>query len=305
MAGGLLTAGLVAAITAAVKRRAPAALVVGAVALAAMTAPEALGDEYADCLRKYQWKPRLKSEKCVKPETAAAEETAAAPAQAPAGADAAEAGVDAAVAGQEIGSTTVVIKTVTGAMAGDVRQLALKDGVHQNEVIETDVSSASEIIFLDDTKISLGPNTRLSLDNFVFDPDPARGKFVLTTVKGVFRFVSGNLSNESYEIRTPTVTIGVRGTVFTSVTRDDGTTVVILECPVCRYRWQPETQRQCLRQHPSSLTVETAIGDLVELNQCGLSTTIFSDGTATEPGPPPDWAVAALAELDGLVSEPR
>ena len=108
-------------------------------------------------------------------------------------------------ADEGIGSTSVVVRTVTAEMDGDVRRLAPGENVRQNELIETADASASEIVFLDDTKVAVGPNTRLTLDSFVFDPDPARGRFEVTTDKGVFRFDSGNLANESYVIRTPTV----------------------------------------------------------------------------------------------------
>ena len=81
-----------------------------------------------------------------------------------------------AAAGGEIGRTTVVVRKVTGALAGEVCPLAPKESVHRDEVIETAVSSASQIVFRDHTKVSLGPNTRLTLDEFVFDPDPAHGR---------------------------------------------------------------------------------------------------------------------------------
>ncbi len=44
------------------------------------------------------------------------------------------------------------------------------------------IPSASETVFLDDIKISLGPNTWLTLDRSEFDPDPGRGKFAMTTI---------------------------------------------------------------------------------------------------------------------------
>ena len=196
------------------------------------------------------------------------------------------------VAVDEIGSTTVIVETVTGELEGDVRRLVLKDNVRQDEVIEAAVLSAAEIIFLDDTKISLGPNTRLTLDRFVFDPDPALGKFVMTAGKGVFRFVSGNLSKGSYVIRTPTATIGVRGTVFAVVIRADGTTVVINE-------------RQCRFWSQKDLDVKSNITDeVLTLDRCHFSTTVSVDGRMTPQGRAPDWAVALVEELDGLVSEP-
>ena len=74
------------------------------------------------------------------------------------------------LAGEDIGSATIVVEKVTGALDGDVRRLARGERVRRNEVIETADSSASEIVFLDDTKVALGPNARLILDRFVFDP---------------------------------------------------------------------------------------------------------------------------------------
>ena len=210
-------------------------------------------------------------------------------------------------AGEQIGSTTMIVKKVTGEMSGEVHPLAVKDNVHQDEAIETSISSASEIVFLDDTKITLGPNTRLKLDRFVFDPDPARGKFVLTTVKGVFRFVSGNLAKESYVIRTPTVTIGVRGTEFSVVTNDDGATAVLLQCPAAGYKWQAEKREDWAPQNKTSLTLESIAGKSVVLEECNTCVTFNPDGTLVDPAlygtsdDCPDWANDALQGLDDLV----
>ena len=57
----------------------------------------------------------------------------------------------------------------------------------------------------------------MTLDRFVFDPDPKRAVFLMTAVKGVFRFTSGKLPKKSYLIRTPAATIGIRGTILTIV----------------------------------------------------------------------------------------
>ncbi len=104
-------------------------------------------------------------------------------------------------------------------------------------------------------------------------------------------------------IRTPTLTIGVRGTVFASVTREDGATVVLLQCAVREFRWQPKKQRQCLREIIGEITVTSLTGVEAILDQCGLAVTVLPDGTITPPGPPPDWAVASLEELDELVGD--
>ncbi len=113
-----------------------------------------------------------------------------------------------------VGITDVVVKTVTGILEGDVRQLAYKDDIYHNEIIETFDESATEITFLDDTLLSLGPNSKITLDRFVFDPNPDASSFVMTITTGALRFVSGKLPSKAYKIHTPTATIGVRGTII-------------------------------------------------------------------------------------------
>ena len=71
-----------------------------------------------------------------------------------------------ALAAVPIGSTEVVIQKVTGEIEERVRLLELQDDVHQDEVISTAPGSATEIVFRDGTKISIGPDTRLTLDRF-------------------------------------------------------------------------------------------------------------------------------------------
>jgi hypothetical protein len=113
-----------------------------------------------------------------------------------------------------VGITSVVVKTVTGILEDDVRQLAYKDDIYHNEIIETFDESATEITFLDDTNISLGPNSKITLDRFVYDPNPDASSFVTTITAGALRFASGKLPSKAYKINTPTATIGIRGTII-------------------------------------------------------------------------------------------
>lgn len=113
-----------------------------------------------------------------------------------------------------VGITSVIVKTVTGILEDDVRQLAYQDDIYHNETIETFDESATEITFIDDTLISLGPNSKITLDRFVFDPNPDLSSFVATISTGALRFVSGKLPDKAYTIHTPTATIGIRGTII-------------------------------------------------------------------------------------------
>ena len=111
----------------------------------------------------------------------------------------------------QIGKTVVVVKMVTGEFETTVRRLVVNDGVLQNEVISTESDAASEIVFLDGTKISVGPRARVTLDRFVYDPDPSKCTFFLSVSQGVFRLVTGSMAHQSYQVKTPNGTIGVRG----------------------------------------------------------------------------------------------
>jgi len=113
-----------------------------------------------------------------------------------------------------IGNAKVVVKTVTGTADGTLRTLELQDDVYHNEKITTKEESATQLVFLDETSVTMGPKSELVLDRFVFDPDPSKSTFVMTATAGAFRFASGKLPGKAYKIHTPAATLGVRGTKF-------------------------------------------------------------------------------------------
>ncbi len=132
-------------------------------------------------------------------------------------------------AATEIGSTEVVVNVVEGTLDFKTQSLEQNDTVFQNEVILTASKSATEIVFSDETKIKLGPESEITLDEFVHDPDPTRSKMIVSFATGVFRFVSGKLDRSAYQILTPTATMGIRGTSFDMIVEEDGKTIVAVE----------------------------------------------------------------------------
>lgn len=126
-----------------------------------------------------------------------------------------------------VGNASIVVKTVTGTIEDNIHKIKLQDDLYHNELIETHEESATEITFLDDTTISLGPNASIVLDEFVYDPDPSASSFVVTVTEGAMRFTSGVLPSDAYKIHTPVATIGIRGTVIDLIvdrrTEEDGT----------------------------------------------------------------------------------
>ncbi|MCF8533370.1 MAG: FecR domain-containing protein [Reyranella sp.] len=97
------------------------------------------------------------------------------------------------------------------------RVLRIGIDVQADEVITTNASDRAHLVFLDGTSLTVGPNARLTIDKFVFDPATKTGDLAITASKGVFRLVGGKISKtRPVTISTPSGTIGIRGgiTIF-------------------------------------------------------------------------------------------
>ena len=91
------------------------------------------------------------------------------------------------------------------------------DAVHQNDTLETGADGAIGVTFIDNTTLSMGTGSRITLTKVVFDPDHGDFAFASNIVKGTFMFVSGSIAKlapQAVQITTPVSTIGVRGTRF-------------------------------------------------------------------------------------------
>lgn len=113
-----------------------------------------------------------------------------------------------------IGATSLVERDVSGVLGSRTRVLTPGDDVFSNELIRTANLSATKIVFVDESNLSLGPLAAIKLDRFVFNPDKTAKSAVINMTLGAFRWVSGFSSSRAYEVRTPLANIGVRGTVF-------------------------------------------------------------------------------------------
>ncbi len=123
-------------------------------------------------------------------------------------------GPETALAGVNIGTAAGVTNQVTGKLGDDSRSLKLGDGVFQDETIETTEESNAQLLFLDETVLTVGPESSVVLDTFIFDPEQNTGEIVLNTTKGVFRFITGSMDPAAYKIGTPVATLSLRGTII-------------------------------------------------------------------------------------------
>lgn len=121
------------------------------------------------------------------------------------------------------------------------------------------------ITFEDNTKVRVTENSKLLIDDFVYDPKKkGAGKLALKVAMGTVRYASGNIAHENNKnvaINTPTATIAVRGTAFSMTVDEIGRSMIIL---------LPNGDGTV-----GEIEVRTAVGAVV-LNQAFQSTTTVS-----------------------------
>ncbi len=117
-------------------------------------------------------------------------------------------------AATDIGKATAITTSVTGTL--DSQSVVLKSGddIFANQTVTTNSAGVGQFEFRDRTKLAIGPGSTVVLDNFVYNPKSSGSKVVIDLTRGSFRFITGQARHDAYEIKTPTATIGVRGTAF-------------------------------------------------------------------------------------------
>ena len=101
---------------------------------------------------------------------------------------------------------------------GAVKILSLKSEVESGDTLVTEKNTYALVKFIDNSEITLKPGTTFKIDNFAFDADkPGGDSASFNLVKGGLRSVTGLLgkrNKERFEMKTPSATIGIRGTTF-------------------------------------------------------------------------------------------
>jgi hypothetical protein len=136
----------------------------------------------------------------------------------------------AAFAADRIGVTSAAQNRVEGVMdGGQAAPLRVGSPVFQNQHVRTGPSSTAQLLFNDQTSLSVGQSSDVKLDRFIYDPARSSGSVVLSATRGAFRFVSGSQQPSNYQIKTPVATIGVRGTVIDGIVTDQSTSIILGE----------------------------------------------------------------------------
>jgi len=116
-----------------------------------------------------------------------------------------------------IATVQKVTGTATIVRQGQSISAALGLEIWENDTLRTGPDGSIGVIFNDDTSLSLGPESALVVDRFLFAPRQGKFSIVLRMLKGTAAYLSGLISKlapESAHFETPTASIGIRGTKF-------------------------------------------------------------------------------------------
>jgi hypothetical protein len=139
------------------------------------------------------------------------------------------------------------------------------DDVAYQEMLETLQKSGMLVKFTDGSKLTLGANSKVLVDEFVYEPDNAQSKALISIPTGALRYVTGAMPKGQTTIDTPTATMVLRGTnvkVFSDLVH---TLLVVDEGSV--------------KVHSKLTGQDTVVdeGDAVEISSAGINQTNEDD----------------------------
>ena len=170
----------------------------------------------------------------------------------------------------------VIEQTGSGQIIRDKEEItvsgAYMPAVELNDIAET-ANGKMKIEFLDNAQLDLKEHTEVLIDEIYYDPDPSLSKMSMKFTMGTARFASGSLgliNKANIDIQTPTATIGIRGTDFTTTIDELGRSLIVL---------LPDQYG-----NPSGEITVTNLGGTITLNQAYQATMVTSlDKIPTNP----------------------
>jgi hypothetical protein len=166
---------------------------------------------------------------------------------------------------------------------GTTRRLVIGQPVVYNEHITTSTTGQTQLLFLDESSMTIGPNSDLMVDQFVYDPKSGTGKLAMSATRGLLRYVGGKLSkqDDAVTLKTSTATLAVRGGAFIVNIASNGTTTAVFI-------------------YGNGLTVTSNSGGTQTITRPGYETSVSPGQPPTPPSAqPPGQLAQFLSQLDG------
>jgi hypothetical protein len=165
-----------------------------------------------------------------------------------------------------VGDVEAVQEDAYGTPPASAREAKHRgDGIVYQETLETLQKSGMLVKFNDGSKLTLGANSKVMVDSFVYAPDDANSKALISIPSGALRYVTGAMPKGQTTIDTPTATMVLRGTNVKVLTDGSNTLLVVDEGSVSVHN----------KQTGQDTLVEE--GDSVQISSTGFTTTDEDD----------------------------
>ena len=124
-----------------------------------------------------------------------------------------------------------IIGAISGNVKTETRELKTGDKIYLNETILAGADSGTQILLLDQSTFTIGSDSEVVMDTFIYDPDTNDGKIIAEVKQGSLKVISGLISKknpDSLTVKVPEGTLGSRGTEFqTMVSKKQTSTLLI------------------------------------------------------------------------------
>ena len=140
--------------------------------------------------------------------------------------------------------------------------------IYFGDTIMVKEKSNAQILLLDETALTIGEKTELTIDDFVYDPQTKVGKIVSNIKVGTVRVITGEISKQNpdnLEVNIPTGSVGARGTEFIVVTESDEKSTVVLLGP---------GKRNTLGMIPGTLNLSDGL-NTINISNPGFQSVLF------------------------------
>ncbi|MFH1208795.1 MAG: FecR domain-containing protein [Candidatus Omnitrophota bacterium] len=166
------------------------------------------------------------------------------------------------------------VELTTFGQAGRIAQSG--QPIFMGDEVKTDAAGHLQILLLDETVFTIGPNSTITIDKFVYDPKSHNGEIKASITQGVFRYVSGKIAAknpDSVKVKLPTASLGFRGTIVGGSVGANGQGLTALLGP---------GKNNDAGARNGSFTVDGTGGDHQDVNRTGFGVEVGADGGVSD-----------------------
>ena len=124
-----------------------------------------------------------------------------------------------------------IVGAISGTVKTENRELKTGDKIYLNETIVSGANSGTQILLLDQSTFTVGEDSEVVMDTFIYDPATNDGKIVASVKQGSLKVISGLISKknpDSLTVEVPEGTLGSRGTEFQTIVSKGKTDTLLI-----------------------------------------------------------------------------